>query len=89
MYKHVENGKQLEELIFKTLESIDTFKLNHEESASVFVKINEIQQMTEKMLIQIDEELEVTDQLHKSIKSNNDSIGKNIVSLEKRFEKLK
>lgn len=89
LYKHLESGKKLEELIFKTLTSLESFKSSHEDSAEIFVKINEIQEMTEKMLIQINDEIEVVEELKNSIAENNKVISKNVTLLEERFNKNK
>lgn len=88
LYKNIESGKNLEDIIFKTLESIDSQRQNHENTACIFVKINEVHDLCEKMLVQLDEEIEVVDNLKNSIKSNNKSLTNNLELLNKKISQI-
>ena len=89
LHKNIDSGKQLEDLIFKTLNSIDSLKQNHEDAACIFVKINEVQEMIDKMLIKLDNEIESSEELNKNIIENNSVISKNLNYLKDRFENIK
>lgn len=88
LYKNVESGRNLEDIIFKTLESLDSQRQNHENTACIFVKINEVQDLCEKMLVQLDEEIEVVDHLKNSVKSNNKSLSNNLELLNKKINQI-
>ena len=96
LYKMIENnntggsgGKNIEGVIFKTLNSIDSLRQFHEDAACIFVKISEVQETSEKMIIQLDEQLEVIEELKKTVEDNNTLIEKNFGNLKARFNLLK
>lgn len=68
---------------------VDTLKQNHEESASIFVKINDLMTMNDKMNMLIDEDLIELDKMKSSIDENNNVIKKNIGYIKSRIENLK
>lgn len=87
--KYVNSAKEVEDLIFKTMTKVDTLKQNHEESASIFVKINDLMTMNDKMNMLIDEDLLELDKMKSSINENNNVIKKNIGYIKTRIENLK
>ena len=59
LYKYIESAKQSEDLIFKTLARVESLKFNHEESASIFVKLNELNESNQKMNNTIENDTEI------------------------------
>lgn len=89
MYKLVSSAKQIEDLIFKTLTRVDSLKQNHEEAAFIFVKVNELNDATEKINLLLDDDYEILTKLKDSIVSNNKLIRNNLSFIKERMSKLK
>lgn len=89
LYKQVTSAKQIEDLIFKTLTRVDSLKQNHEEAAFIFVKVNELNEATQKINLLLDDDYEILSKLKTSIVSNNNLIKNNLSFIKDRMSKLK
>lgn len=89
LYKQVTSAKQIEDLIFKTLTRVDSLKQNHEEAAFIFVKVNELNEATQKINLLLDDDYEILSKLKSSIITNNKLIKDNLSFIKDRMSKLK
>lgn len=89
LFKNLESSKKLEDLIFKTLTKVDSLKKNHEDSAAVFVKLNELNENQEKLQNTIESDTEILNNFKEGVLENNNMIKKNIETIRARLNKLK
>lgn len=89
LYKYIDSAKQTEDLIFKTLTRIESLKFTHEESASIFVKLNELNESNQKMNNTIENDTEILIKMKNSIDTNNSIIKSNLNLMKERLNKLK
>lgn len=79
---------EAEKLIFNTIKSLNSLKANHEESAAIFVKINELLDQNASISSQLDRNTIILNAFNSNMKDNNTRLKKNISSLRSRIEKL-
>jgi queuine/archaeosine tRNA-ribosyltransferase len=89
LYKGFVSSKHVEDLIFKTLTKIDSLENKHEEGAYIFLKLKEMIEQQDKLTSEIKENKDILTNLSSGMKSNIETMEKNLAYLKQRFAKIK
>lgn len=89
LYKNFVSAKKVEDLIFMTVNRLESLKNGHEESAYIFVKLKEVLDQQDKIEKNIVENAEALNDLDHSMQENVKMMRNNIDSIRERFKKLK
>ena len=89
LYKGFVSSKHVEDLIFKTLTKIESLENKHEEGAFIFLKLKEMIEQQDKISLEIKENKDILTNLNDGMKSNIETMKKNIVYLKQRLSKIK
>lgn len=81
------DSKDVEELIFSTINKMESLKNSHEQSAFISLKIKDLIEQQEKLDVSIEESGKILDNLKGNIKENALVIQKNLDELEKKLKK--
>ena len=81
--------KEVEELIYKSISKLESYKTAHEESAYIFVKLQEIIENQEKIKQDIFENARIISNLDLNMKENISMINTNLQILKKRLKSMK
>jgi len=84
-----QSAKDVEELIFRSISKLESYKNAHEESAYIYVKLQEVVDNQENIKQQIYENHKIIQELDQNMKENIEMIRMNLQILKKRLKALK
>ncbi len=89
LYKGFISSKHVEDLIFKTLTKIESLENKHEEGAYIFLKLKETIEQQDKLSLEIVENKDILSNLNEGMKSNIQTMKKNLAHLKQKLSKIK
>jgi hypothetical protein len=87
--KHFATSKEIEQLIYTTIEKLESSKNSHEESAFIFVKLKEMLEQQNRISESISENEEILDKVNENMSENIGVMKKNLEVIKSRYNKLK
>ena len=87
--KHFNTSRELEHLIYSTIEKLEGSKNSHEESAYIFVKLKEMVEQQQKISESISENEEILTKVNENMKENIGLMKSNLEVIKSRFSNIK
>ncbi len=89
LMKSFNTSREIQHLIYSTIEKLEGLKNSHEESAYIFVKLKEMLEQQEKISDSISENEEILTKVNDNMKENIGVMKSNLEVIKSRFSKIK
>lgn len=89
LHKNLPEAHRIEDLLYRIINKLEGLKDKHEESAAIYVKLNELLSEQDEISVKVEENFELLKAFKKGIAENNERIKENVKVLRERLGKVK